>query len=47
MFFRYYQDELVFLRDMGREFSAANPEAARFLAEPGSDPDVERVAGGR
>ena len=46
MFNKYYQDELVFLRDMGREFSAANPEAARFLAEPGSDPDVERMLEG-
>lgn len=46
MFNKYYQDELVFLREMGREFSAANPEAARFLAEPGSDPDVERMLEG-
>jgi len=46
VFNKYYQDELVFLRDMGREFSAANPEAARFLAEPGSDPDVERMLEG-
>lgn len=46
MFNKYYQDELVFLRDMGREFAAANPEAARFLAEPGSDPDVERMLEG-
>ena len=46
MFNKYYQDELVFLRDMGREFANANPEAARFLAEPGSDPDVERMLEG-
>lgn len=46
MFNKYYQDELVFLRDMGREFSGAYPEAARFLAEPGSDPDVERMLEG-
>lgn len=46
MFNKYYQDELVFLRDMGREFASANPEAARFLAEPGSDPDVERMLEG-
>jgi type VI secretion system protein ImpG len=46
VFNKYYQDELVFLRDMGREFAAANPEAARFLAEPGSDPDVERMLEG-
>lgn len=46
MFNKYYQDELVFLREMGREFADANPEAARFLAEPGADPDVERMLEG-
>lgn len=46
MFNKYYQDELVFLREMGREFADANPEAARFLAEAGSDPDVERMLEG-
>ncbi|MCC6464567.1 MAG: type VI secretion system baseplate subunit TssF [Planctomycetes bacterium] len=46
MFNKYYQDELLFLRDSGREFAEANPEAARFLAQPGSDPDVERMLEG-
>jgi type VI secretion system protein ImpG len=46
MFNKYYQDELVYLREMGREFAAAYPESARFLAEPGSDPDVERMLEG-
>ena len=46
MFNKYYQDELSFLREMGREFSRANPEAAPFLAERGTDPDVERLLEG-
>ncbi len=45
-FNRYYQDELAFLRELGREFAKANPDAAAFLAEPGSDPDVERLLEG-
>lgn len=42
----YYQDELLYLRELGREFARANPEAARYLAEPGADPDVERLLEG-
>lgn len=45
-FNKYYQDELTFLREMGREFSQAHPEAAHFLAEGGADPDVERLLEG-
>lgn len=45
-FNKYYQDELSFLREMGREFAQAYPEAAHFLAEKGSDPDVERLLEG-
>ncbi|MCC6572575.1 MAG: type VI secretion system baseplate subunit TssF [Planctomycetes bacterium] len=45
-FNKYYQDELLYLRELGREFSTAHPEAAGFLAEPGSDPDVERLIEG-
>ena len=45
-FNKYYQDELTFLREMGREFSQAHPEAAHFLAEGGTDPDVERLLEG-
>lgn len=45
-FNKYYQDELVFLREMGREFSQAYPAAASFLADRGSDPDVERLLEG-
>ncbi|MFO0983705.1 MAG: type VI secretion system baseplate subunit TssF [Planctomycetota bacterium] len=43
---KYYQDELSYLREMGREFVAAHPEAAPFLAEGGADPDVERLLEG-
>ncbi len=46
MFNKYYQDELIYLRDLGREFARNYPEAAPFLAEPGSDPGVERMLEG-
>ena len=42
----YYQDELRYLREVGPEFARANPEIARFLADRGADPDVERVLEG-
>jgi len=42
----YYQDELRYLRDVGPEFARNNPEIARFLADRGSDPDVERLLEG-
>lgn len=45
-FNKYYQDELTFLREMGREFAEVHPEAAHFLAEGGTDPDVERLLEG-
>lgn len=46
MYAKYYQDELLFLRELGREFARANPDAAPFLAESGTDPDVERLLEG-
>ncbi|MBK9974830.1 MAG: type VI secretion system baseplate subunit TssF [Planctomycetes bacterium] len=46
MFNKYYQDELLYLRESGREFADANPEAARFIGQPGADPDVERMLEG-
>ena len=46
MFSRYYQSELAFLREMGREFGLANPSVAGMLAERGGDPDVERLLEG-
>ncbi len=46
MFNKYYQDELTYLRELGREFAQTYPEAAQFIGEPGSDPDVERLLEG-
>lgn len=46
MFNKYYQDELTFLREMGKEFSQSWPDVAYMLAERGSDPDVERLLEG-
>ena len=46
MFAKYYQDELAWLREMGAELAAARPEMARYLGEPGADPDVERLLEG-
>jgi type VI secretion system protein ImpG len=45
-FNQYYQDELQFLRQVGPEFARVNPEIARSLGDPGSDPDVERILEG-
>lgn len=45
-FNKYYQDELSYLRDMGREFSSAYPALAPMLADRGGDPDVERLLEG-
>ena len=45
-FNKYYQDEFVFLREMGAEFARAYPRLAPFLAGEGSDPDVERLLEG-
>lgn len=45
-FNKYFQDELTYLRELGKEFSDANPQLAPFLAERGSDPDVERLLEG-
>ncbi|MCH8806949.1 MAG: type VI secretion system baseplate subunit TssF [Planctomycetes bacterium] len=46
MFNIYYQEELAFLRDMGKEFAAANPTVAHMLETAGADPDVERLLEG-
>jgi type VI secretion system protein ImpG len=44
--FGYYQDELAHLRDLGREFARAHPDAASHLGGDGTDPDVERLLEG-
>ncbi len=46
MFNKYYQDELLYLRELGEEFARAHPAAAHFLGQTGSDPDVERLLEG-
>jgi type VI secretion system protein ImpG len=46
MFSRYYQSELSFLREMGKEFAAVNPALAGLFSERGGDPDVERLLEG-
>lgn len=43
---KYYIDELTYLRELGREFAIAHPQAAPLLAEAGTDPDVERLLEG-
>lgn len=42
----YYQDELAYLRELGREFAQAHPALAPMLAERSGDPDVERLLEG-
>ena len=46
MFSKYYQSELTYLRELGREFGRAYPNVAGMLAERGGDPDVERLLEG-
>jgi type VI secretion system protein ImpG len=46
MFNKYYQDELAYLRELGREFAQAYPTLAPLLADRGVDPDVERLLEG-
>ncbi|MBI5865372.1 MAG: type VI secretion system baseplate subunit TssF [Planctomycetes bacterium] len=46
MFNPYYQEELAYLREMGREFAAAHPAVAHMLESAGADPDVERLLEG-
>ncbi len=46
MFNKYYQDELSYLRELGREFAQAYPTLAPMLADRGVDPDVERLLEG-
>ena len=43
---KYYESELQYLREMGREFAQLHPSTAGLLAERGSDPDVERLLEG-
>ena len=46
MFDRTYQEELAFLREMGREVAERRPGLCDTLASTGKDPDVERLLEG-
>jgi len=46
MFNTYYNEELAFLRELGREFGAAHPTVAHMLESKGADPDVDRLLEG-
>ena len=46
MFAKFYQSELTYLREMGREFADAHPASAGLLSERSDDPDVERLLEG-
>ncbi|MCA6107932.1 type VI secretion system baseplate subunit TssF [Bradyrhizobium cenepequi] len=42
----HYEDELSYLRELGRDFAQANPKLAPFLGRDATDPDVERLLEG-
>jgi len=46
MFGKYYQGELTYLRELGKEFGQVNPAIASLLTEKSGDPDVERLLEG-
>src|SRR5262245_12756190 len=46
MYNTYYQEELAFLRELGKEFAAENPKTAHMLEAADADPDVERLLQG-
>lgn len=46
MFSKYYQSELTYLRELGREFASLNPTLTRALADREGDPEVERLLEG-
>ncbi len=41
-----FQDELNYLREVGKEFAKLNPKLSKYLSESSSDPDVERLLEG-
>src|SRR6187431_956446 len=43
---RYYEAELAYLREQGREFAQKFPTSAGLLSERSDDPDVERLLEG-
>ena len=46
MFNRYFQQELSYLKELGKEFSKAHPAVAPMLSGTSADPDVERLLEG-
>ena len=46
MFSKYFQTELTYLRELGREFSRANPSLAGAFSDREGDPDVQRLLEG-
>jgi len=46
VFNKYYQQELLNLRERAKEFSKVHPALAPLLSGPSSDPDVERLLEG-
>jgi type VI secretion system protein ImpG len=46
MFDEDYRAELSYVREMGRAFASKHPALAGMLAEPSTDPDVERLLEG-
>jgi len=42
----YDQNELLALRELGKEFAQRNPALVPFFDTPGRDPDVERILEG-
>lgn len=45
-FNRYFEDELTYLRQLGKEFAEAYPQLAPMLMGAGGDPDVDRLLEG-
>lgn len=43
---RYFREELHYIRQLGKLLAEEKPHLARFLAEKGTDPDVERLLEG-
>jgi type VI secretion system protein ImpG len=45
-FERYFQNELIKLRNLSKEFSQEHPSVAPLLSDSGSDPDAQRLLEG-
>lgn len=45
-FNKYFEEEMVYLREMGEEYARMFPKLAPFLAHKSNDPDIERLLEG-